>query len=209
MRAARVNEVLEAGRHMTVVDMMNLQMDELSVPARNIVPLLRNLEGLDGMAERARRMLLDWDYVLDKDSVEASIYVSWERRLRDNVKAAVVPREALDLFGRINTKRVIDWLVAPDGRFGLDPIGGRDAILRNSLVEALAGLIERFGAPDMTTWRYGGEKFKHAVIRHPLSGAVDIELGRQLDVGPFARVGTGVPCTTPAMATTRRPARRS
>ena len=191
MRAARVNEVLEVGRHLTVVDMMRLQMDELSVAARNLIPLLRNLEGVEGAADTARRMLLDWDHVLDKDSVEASVYVSWERRLREHVKAAMVPGEAVDLFRGINTKRMIDWLVAPDGRFGDDPIAGRDAILRTSLDEALDGLHERFGTADMTTWRYGGEQFKYALIRHPMSAAVNADLRRRLDVGPFPRGGYG------------------
>ena len=100
MRIARVNEELEAGRHMTVVDMMTLQMDELSVAARNLVPLLRNLEGFDETADVARQRLLDWDFVLDKDSVEAAIYVSWERRLRENVSTAVIPEEGRDLFHR-------------------------------------------------------------------------------------------------------------
>ncbi len=191
MRAARVNEVLEAGRHLTVVDMMRLQMDELSVAARNIVPLLRNLEAGEGVADTTRRMLLDWDYVLDKSSVEAAIYVSWERRLRENIKIAMVPPEAVHLFRGINTKRMIDWLAAPDGRFGNDPIAGRDALLRASLAEALNGLHERFGTSDMTTWRYGGEKFKHALIRHPIGAAVNADLRRRLDVGPFPRGGYG------------------
>ena len=189
IRAARVNEVLETGRHMTVVDMMRLQMDELSVTARNLVPLLRNLEGLAGGAESARGMLLDWDYVLDKDSLAAAVYVSWERRLRENVRVAVVPAEAQDLFRGINTKRMIDWLVGPDGRFGDDPIAARDSVLRTSLEEALSRLEERFGTADMTAWRYGDEKFKHALIRHPMSAAVNPDLRRRLDVGPFPRGG--------------------
>ena len=41
-----------------------------------------------------RRRLLDWNFVLDKDSVEAAIYVSWERRLRENVRAVVIPEDA-------------------------------------------------------------------------------------------------------------------
>ena len=191
MRAARVEEVLSNGQHLTVVDMMNLQMDELSVAARNLVPLLRNLGGVEGVSEQARAMLLDWDFVVGKDSVEAAIYVSWERRLRDNVRDAIVPAEARGYIGNVNTKRMIDWLVAPDGRFGTDPIAGRDAILRDSLTEALMNLNERFGTPDMTTWQYGSEKFKHALIMHPMSGAVTAELRRRLNVGPLPRGGYG------------------
>ena len=191
MRAARVEEALAAARHMTVGDNMRLMMDELSVAARNLAPLLRGLPGLDGRADRARRMLLDWDAVLDKDSVEAAIYVSWERELRAAVRRTVVPAAARDYVRSVNTKRLIDWLTAPDGRFGDDPLAGRDALLRGTLTAALDGLRERFGTSDVTAWKYGGERFKHALVRHPLSAAVDAGLRRRLDVGPFPRGGYG------------------
>ena len=191
MRAARVEEVLANARHMTVVDNMQLMMDELSVAARNLVKLLRDLPGLGGRADRARRMLLGWDTVLDKESVEAAIYVSWERELRTAVHRTVVPPAARDYMRAVNTKRMIDWLTAPDGRFGEDPLAGRDAILRDTLTAALDGLRDRFGTTDMTTWKYGGERFKHALIRHPMSAAVNADLRRRLDVGPFPRGGYG------------------
>ena len=191
MRAARVEEVLGNARHMTVVDNMQLMMDELSVAARNVVKLLRDLPGLHGRADRARQMLLDWDAVLDKDSVEAAIYVSWERELRTAVHRTVVPAAARDYIRSVNTKRLIDWLTAPDGRFGDDPLAGRDAILRDTLTAALDGLRDRFGTAEMTAWKYGGERFKHALIRHPLSAAVNADLRRRLDVGPFPRGGYG------------------
>ena len=191
MRAARVEEVLANARHMTVVDNMQLMMDELSVAARNLVKLLRDLPGLGGRADHARRMLLDWNAVLDKDSVEAAIYVSWERELRAAVHRTVVPPAARDYIRSVNTKRIIDWLTAPDGRFGNDPLAGRDALLRETLTAALDGLDDRFGSAEMTTWKYGGERFKHALIRHPMSAAVNADLRRRLDVGPFPRGGYG------------------
>ena len=191
MRAARVEEVLANARHMTVVDNMQLMMDELSVAARNLVPLLRGVPDLGPRAERARRMLLAWDGVLDKDSVEAAIYVSWERELRSAVHRTVVPSAARDYVRGVNVKRMIDWLAAPDGRFGDDPLAGRDDVLREALAAALEGLERRFGSADMTTWTYGGERFKHALIRHPLSPAVNPELRRRLDVGPVPRGGYG------------------
>ncbi len=191
MRAARVEEVLANARHMTVVDNMQLMTDELSVAARNLVPLLRDAPGLDARGDRARRLLLAWDGVLDKDSVEAAIYVSWERELRAAVHRTVVPATVRDYIRGVNTKRMIDWLTAPDGRFGDDPLAGRDALFREALAAALDGLESRFGTADMTTWIYGGERFKHALIRHPLSAAVNAELRRRLDVGPVPRGGHG------------------
>ena len=188
MRGLRVDELLSTGRRFTLVDMMEFQHDELSVPARNLVPLLRHIELSDPLSREALAKLLDWDFVLAKESVAAAIYVSFERRLVENVKARVVPEAGQKLLGRPNMKRLIDWLAAPDGRFGADPIAGRDAVLKTSLEEGLAQLTERLGA-DMNGWRYGQEKLKHVLIRHPLSPAVSDETRKKLDVGPAPRGG--------------------
>ena len=117
--------------------------------------------------------------------------MSWERELRTAVHRTVVPSVARDYLRGVNTKRMIDWLAAPDGRFGDDPLAGRDRVLRETLAAAVEGLERRFGSADMTTWTYGGERFKHAVIRHPMSAAVNAELRRRLDVGPVPRGGYG------------------
>jgi penicillin amidase len=85
---------------------------------------------------------------------------------------------------------MIDWLLAPDGRFGDQPTTRRDALLVRSLTEAVNDLEERLG-PDMSKWKYGQEKFKHALIRHPLSAAVNDEIRAKLDVGPAPRGGYG------------------
>jgi penicillin amidase len=106
----------------------------------------------------------------------------------ENVKMKVVPESARKLIPELNKKRVIDWLAAPDGRFGTDPIAGRDAVLKTSLEEAVAHLTEKLGA-DMSRWQYGQEKLKHVLIRHPLSAAVSEELRKKLDVGPLPRGG--------------------
>ena len=190
MRAARVEEMLDAGRHVTVLDMMRMQHDDLTVAGRNIVPLLRGLEFADPQAAALRDRLRGWDFVLDRDSVEAAIYVAFERRLRANVRDVIVPEAAREFIGGLNTKRLIDWLAAPDGRFGDDPVAGRDAVLARSLTQALADLEERLG-PDRSRWRYGQARFKHALIRHPLSAAVTPELRTRLDVGPAPRGGYG------------------
>ena len=190
MRAARVEEMLDSGRHMTVADMMRFQHDELTVAGRNIVSLLREVKLDQPGVARLRDRLLDWDYVLDKDSVEAAIYVTFERRLRDNVRDVVIPAEARAAIGGINMKRLVDWLVAPDGRFGDAPVAGRDAVLAKSLTQTWSDLNEKLG-PDMSVWQYGQPDFKHALIRHPMTAAVSADLRRRLDVGPLPRGGYG------------------
>ena len=188
MRAARVEEMLDEGQHLTVADMMRFQHDDLTVAGRNIVPLLREVRINDLAVAALRDRLLDWDYVLDKDSVEAAIYVSFERRLRRNMRDTVVPAAAHDDIRSVNMKRLIDWLVAPDGRFGEAPVAGRDALLARSLAEGRADLIERLG-PDPSNWKYGQPPFKHALLRHPMTAAVSPDLRRRLDVGPAPRGG--------------------
>jgi len=188
IRGLRVDELLGSGRRFTLADMMAFQHDELSIPARDIVPLLRGLEPGDPRTREALERLLQWDLVVSADSVAAAIYVSFERRLLRAVAEVVVPEPAREVIGRLNKKRVIDWLLAPDGRFGTDPLQGRDAVLLASLQSAVADLTERLGR-DIGTWRYGQERFKHVLIRHPLSPAVDAATRRRLDVGPAPRGG--------------------
>ena len=64
--------------------------------------------------------------MIEKNSVAAGIYEM--RRLLAN-RDLPVPREAQEAIGFLSMKKMVDWLVAPDGRFGRDSTGGRDALL--------------------------------------------------------------------------------
>jgi len=86
----------------------------------------------------------------------------------------------------INMKKLIDLLLAPDGRFGANPIGGRNALLTKSLDEAVAELAKRFG-PDIEKWKLGA--YHHALIPHPLSPGLRLELQSKFDVGDLPRGG--------------------
>ena len=191
MRAVRIDEYLRSGRMFTVADMMKLQQDELSIPARNLVPLLQELVSSDAAAAKARDLLLGWDYVLGRDSVPAGIYAAWERRLQSNVRDLFVPVNARRLLSGINLKRMIDWLAAPDGHFGKNPTADRDALLIRSLSEAVTELTKQLGQ-DMAQWQYGQEKYHHILVSHPLSAAVGADLRARLNVGPLPRGGYAV-----------------
>lgn len=92
--------------------------------------------------------------------------------------------------GSLSIEHLIQWLIVPDGRFGADPIAGRDELLRKSLDQALADLERRLG-PDMELWRYGQPGLKHIRLRHALSEAVRPDLRAHLDLGPLPRGGYG------------------
>ncbi|MGE0449813.1 MAG: penicillin acylase family protein [Vicinamibacterales bacterium] len=187
-RASRISELLASGQLHTVADMMRLQNDDLSLPARSLVPLLRDLPLSDAAVVKAQEALVGWNYVLDKNSAAAAIYEMWQRRLLANVRDRLVPPAARSAFGAVGMKVLIGMMLAPDGRFGKDPLGARDAILGTSLAEAVAELTKKLG-PDMATWKYGQAAYHHALIHHPLSGAVTPEMRTQLDVGPAPRGG--------------------
>ena len=188
-RWARGSEVLGSGRKFNMTDMVELQHDYLSIPARTLIPFFRDLESDDFEVEQARQMLLDWDFVLSKDSVEAGIYVAFERQLLDNVELLKVP-EIAKSYVSVGMKTAIDMLLAPDGDFGNDPIQGRDEFLLQTLSEGIQNLKQKLG-PEFEDWVYGQEDYKHALIRHPLSPALNAELRDQLNVGPAPRGGNG------------------
>ncbi len=189
-RVARIAEVLGSGRKLTMTDMMELQHDELSLPARALVPLLRPLRAADARVQRALELLLAWDQVLDRSSVPAAIYVTWERRLLANVYEVKVPAEAREVFSGPSLRRMIAWLTAPDAAFAADPLAGRDTLLLRSLAEAVGELTQRLG-PEMERWRYGQQRLKHVQLRHPLSHLVRPALRDSLEVGPLPRGGYG------------------
>jgi penicillin amidase len=185
-RASSVAEFLGSGRLFSVPDMIQLQNNDLSIPARSLVPLLRDLDLTSPPSQQAQGHLLHWNYVLDKDSVPAGIYEMWQRRLQSNIRDLMVPKEARAFVGMPELTKIIGWLQAPDGRFGADPIAGRNALMAKSLDEAVAELTKRLGQ-DQDKWQLGA--YHHALIHHPMTAALKPELRAKFDVGGLPRGG--------------------
>src|SRR6185436_15466394 len=128
-RGRSVAEALSSGKKFTVSDMIQLQNSDLSIPARSLVPLLHDLAIADPVARRAAERLLHWNHVLDRDSVEAGIYEMFQRRLMTNVQAVVMPASVRPFLGMPPMVRIVAFLTSPDGRFGSDPVKGRNEVL--------------------------------------------------------------------------------
>jgi len=185
-RASSVAEFLGSGRLFSVSDMIQLQNNDLSIPARSMVPLLRDLDLTNPASQQAQGRLLHWNNVLDKDSAPAGVYEMLQRRLLANIRDLMVPKEARSFVGMPELTKIIGWLQAPDGRFGPDPIAGRNALLAKSLDEAVAELTKRLG-PDQDKWQLGA--YHHALIHHPMTAALKPELRAKFDVGGLPRGG--------------------
>ena len=185
-RADSVEQFLRSGRMFTVADMIQLQNSVFSIPARELVLLLREITSQKPATEQARQRLVRWGFNLDKDSVEAGIYEMWQRHIQNNARTMFVPEEAQKFIGVPPLSRIIHWMEAPDGRFGSDPIAGRDAFLLKSLDEAVAELTKRQGA-DMVKWKLGA--YHHALIHHAMTDALKPEERSKFDVGDLPRSG--------------------
>ncbi len=190
-RAQSVAEFLSSGRRFSVADMVQLQNSDLSILARSLVPLLRDIDMPNPASKQAASELLRWNYVLDKDSVAAGIYEMWQLRLGANVYVVTAPKAAQDFLG-LSGSRFVSWLYAPDGRFGSDPIASRNALLVQSLEEAVSELSKRFGR-DMQKWKLGA--YHYARILSPMTDAVKPELQEKFDVGHSPRGGDGYTIT--------------
>ena len=189
-RWARVAEELGSGRRHGMADMMRLQTDYLSIPARTLVPMLRELIAPVAAVESARARLLDWDYRLDPASIPAGIYAGWERELRRALTSRMVPESVSPYLGSPPLSRIIDWMLSPPGELGPAPTVARDSLLLATLTDAVAALTEQFG-PTQARWRYGQAEYKHVLLRHPLGRVVADSLRKVFEVGPAPRGGNG------------------
>ncbi len=186
-RGDRINEVLENGKKLTLEDMIALQTDYLSIPARQLVPLLKPIQ-IDGdLPNKAKEILLNWNYRLDTSSIAAGIYVAWENQIIRDAYEKFVPEKIWGLVS-LQLYKILGWIRKPDDRFGEDPIQGRDDFLKKTLLLAIEYLERRLGE-DINGWEYGQEAYKHIYISHPLSEVVNDEWQDRMNAGPVPRGG--------------------
>ena len=74
------------------MDMALLQTDYVSLPARQLVPLLKALPQANPTVEAARQYLLKWDYKMEMESVAATIYNAWEANVRKQLEDRLIPK---------------------------------------------------------------------------------------------------------------------
>jgi len=196
-RVDRINEVLSSGKKFNTDDMMKLQHDYLSIPARTLVPLLQDLKSSDEKTESARQLLLKWNFVMDRSSVEAGIYAAWEKKITEEVLPLFVPENAKEMVKYIPLTRVVEWISKPRKEFGADATAGRNQFLLSTLQHAVDYLSIKLGN-EISTWQYGQINYHHALIKHQLGNAVDEVMRKKLEVGPLPRGGNG---STPGMTT--------
>jgi penicillin G amidase len=184
-RANRISEVIVAKEKHTQEEMRRLQADYLSLPARALVPYLKGINTKTEETEKIKSMLLGWDFIMDKNSVEAAVYAAWEKVILDRTHKIFVPEKAQAVLKSVSTKRAIQWIETNDPK-----LKGRDLFLLSCLEEATAQLHKKLG-DDLSKWQYGQTAYHHVVIKHPLNNAVNDSIRKILETGSIPRGGSG------------------
>ncbi len=187
-RGDRIKEVLSQDKKFTLEEMGALQNDYLSLPARELIPFLADLNWEESKFDSFKESLFSWDYILRPESVEAGIYVMWERELRDMALELAVPEEVRELMGAVQMTRVVEWVKKPELIFDSNAQLQRDEWLKNSFEKAISALEKKLGS-DSEKWQYGQENYKHAIVYHPLGLVVSEDWQSKLNAGPLPRGG--------------------
>ncbi|MEF7612299.1 penicillin acylase family protein [Aquincola sp. MAHUQ-54] len=187
-RFQRASEVLAASPRHTVADSARLQIDELSIPARTIGPLLTGLVSDDAEVTEALNLLRAWNHVVSIDSVAATIHELWLPRLLSRVSELVIPPAGRSVFGTLSRPVVLAKLAAPDAVFGPDPTAGRNAVLLDTLKATLTDLKARRGT-DKAAWQWG--QLHHIQFEHELSPFLATDLAESLATARYPVGGDG------------------
>lgn len=188
-RGNRIDQVLEPNNKIDLPTMAALQTDYYSIPASRMVPLLSNISFEDDHLQKAKSYLTNWNFILDKNSVAAGIYVAWEKEIATMMSALLIPAEVKSLIS-LQISTIIQRLENPTTHFGDNAINKRNKLLQEAFTKAINNLQKKLG-PSIDQWVYGQAKYKHTTMEHPLSSIVSKEIKQQLNLGPLPRGGNG------------------
>jgi penicillin amidase len=172
-RAERIVEVLESEATHSVSDSHELQLDTLSGPARQLLPLMLRVEPIDARGRQAVKLLSNWDMMMRRERPEPLIYTAWLRNLvhalaRDEIGAELVDQYLWLVIGR--APLFVEAALTHDQHW-CDAVGtpGKETCegqLAQSLDLALDELSALLGE-NMNAWQWGElhqASFRHRVL---------------------------------------------
>jgi penicillin amidase len=186
-RGNRLNEVLGSGKKFSITDMEKLQTDVLSIPARQLCPMMKKLSFQNPLTKKAKNSIANWDYKLERNSVPAAIYNAWEQEIVKEAKENFVPDKMKGLVNLQLTK-IIGWIQHPGKNSVFKTTNRRDAFLKKTFSIAVNQLESALGE-NMAGWQYGQAKYKHITIKNAFSFMLNPEMQKKANMGPAPRGG--------------------
>jgi len=178
-RTRRIHEVLDAQPQHTLQQSMQLQTDDLSIPARRLGAVIAAVQG-SGDDAIGLDLLRRWDHHLAADSAAAALFeVWWSQHLKPALLDLLAPDPTVRaLVAPGDAETLLALLERPDHR-----LPDRDTLLARTLAAAVADCRARMG-PDLASWAWG--RLHHGYFEHPLATVVP----GMIDVGPLPKGGS-------------------
>jgi len=185
-RATRIFETLAFNKQQTLEDSMRLQFDDLSIPARRVVPIVLKLLSSVPELALAFELFRSWDFRVQRSSAAGALFeIWWSKHLKPQLVAALVPaREVSALFMPGDDTTLLKIIECPEPLF---PGASRDGVLVNSLVAAQKEAIDLFGR-DPKLWAWG--LVHRRSFQHPLSALNWTSPVDKCDVPPLPLSGS-------------------
>jgi len=169
-RYERIAEVLESNDSLSVEDMMDLQMDQTNLQAREFVPIFLEVLEQSNLSQTesvAVSLLEDWNYVDEVNIAQPLIFHHW----MDEIEAILyqeLPDGVMDLFNSRGqtTDELLRHAISGDGSIWVEDNGGIESVLHLALQNTLNKLTLEYG-DDMHTWEWGD--YHQVAFLHPLS----------------------------------------
>lgn len=151
-RAERIQEVLQAREIHSFSDMVALQLDEVSLMARDLLPILLASEAAPGAASEAHALLQKWDAEMSRERPEPLILWAW----LDSLHHALFEPKLGPLYPdlpRLEPRAIKGILERDDGTWCNARAKDCRELLQQTLVEALESLgANEPGAPARLRW---------------------------------------------------------
>ena len=185
-RGDRVDDILSSKNKLSMQDMIDLQVDYFSYPSVYLIDLLNDVKDKENkfLSQYGRYidLLNNWDNKLLKNSVEAMIYVSWERTIIKSFHEEFVPEEVNELLS-VQLYTIIDQISKME-------VNQKKSFLVESFIVSIDKLKTKFGN-NFENWTYGQDEYKHIKIKHPLEDIVNDSIYNLLSFKSYPRGGNG------------------
>lgn len=187
-RYARLAERLSAPGKVSVMDMVDLQNDQLSIPARRLLQLYDSSDFTNPIARQRWQQMLEWDKHLRADSYTATFFeLWWNLIMRPLMVEQLAGTEAFSLLADLSSvgdqEQLLELLEAAAAGQGQIPSGLVQAWLSDSLLAADQLFVSE-GLDNLSWGQLHGASFTH-----PISPLLPPELKELVDIGPMQPLG--------------------
>ena len=178
-RGNRIKSVIESKEKFNMEEMIDLQVDYYSMPSEEIIKLASgNISNYIDYFEKLEK----WNNVLDKNSIEAGIYVEWQSQIYFEFINTYVPN-SVKKYLDIQIFRIIETISNMNE-------SNRAKFLNKTFNASIDNLKNRYGE-DSKNWIYGQDEYKHVKIYHPLENVVNDSIKGLVELKTYPRGGDG------------------